>query len=267
MNLKNYSAIELMQMHQYSITELERRKIITNGNIISDYTAWLVTNRMQMELTHKKEYYAKKSNNQKVKIISFRNNINNKSGLVGFITDRELKFFDELIIVIYTFDFNVDLAFIIPKKVILETNLFNRNLNGYIIRVNENLTKHPNISDITHIFFDPPEYSYTQEDRILKEIYKKLKVIGKRNFVNYYEYFKKDINIEPMVNIMLSDNPSWKEKTAHTKVKKIKMIFSEKNEVKALTVIANSTNKSTPQSTKDRARELLEKNKKTIEYA
>jgi len=268
MNQNNHSALELMQMYQYSISELERRAIIRRiGNLVSDYTIWLATNRMGMELTHTKGYDAQASNGRKVKIISFRNSINNQSSLIGVISDHELKFFDELLVVIYTFDFNVNLALIIPKEIILETNLFSRKLNGYALRINNLLTKNPNILDISHILCEQTESTFFNEDRIIKKIESDLKIVGKRTFVNYYEYLKKHVETELIVNVMLSNNLDWKAMTAYTKVKKMKLIFDEKNENKALEIIVNSTNKLIPQSTKDRARELLEQNENNIEYA
>lgn len=268
MNLNNHSALELMQMYQYSITELERRTIIKRkDNLVSDYTIWLAANRMGMKLTYTKGYDAQASNGRKVKIISFRNSINNQSSLIGVISDHELKFFDELLIVIYTFDFNVNLALIIPKKIILETNLFSRKLSGYALRINNSLTKNPNILDVSHILCEQPESTFFNDDRIIKKIESDLKIVGKRTFVNYYEYLSEHVETELIVNLMLSRNSTWKAMTAYTKVKKMKLIFDEKNEKKALKIIVNSTNKLIPQSTKDRARELLERHENNIEYA
>lgn len=257
MNLNNHSVLELMQMYQYSLIEMERRTVIKkHNNIINDYTFWLVSSRMEMELTYTKGYDAQRSNGQKVKIISFRNNVNTKSGLIGIIHDRELIFFDELLVVIYNFDFIVDLALLIPKKIIQETKVFNRNLNGYTLRISNTLTKTPGILDVSKLL---SEQKYN-EDRIIKNVECNLKIIGKRNFINYYEFFKNNIKLESIVKIMLANNPDWRENTAYTKAKKMKLIFDEKNNNKALKLLINSTKKSISQSIKDRARELLEKN-------
>lgn len=51
MELSGLSTIELMQLNQETLAELERRNVIrTRNNPVSEYTEWLVSNRMGMVL-------------------------------------------------------------------------------------------------------------------------------------------------------------------------------------------------------------------------
>ncbi len=51
MDLSQLNCVELMQLNQLTLDELERRDMIrTRNNPVSEYTEWLVAEKMQMEL-------------------------------------------------------------------------------------------------------------------------------------------------------------------------------------------------------------------------
>jgi hypothetical protein len=93
MDLSQLSCVELMQLNQLTLDELERRDVIrTRNNPVSEYTEWLVAEKMQMELAppSTKGYDATTSGGRKIQIKSRKNNLRNKSLVLGIIRNYEL---------------------------------------------------------------------------------------------------------------------------------------------------------------------------------
>ncbi len=82
MDLSQLSNVELMQLNQLTLDELERREVIrTRNNPISEYTEWLVADKMQMVLAapSTKGYDATTIDDRKIQIKSVtRGSLSNK---------------------------------------------------------------------------------------------------------------------------------------------------------------------------------------------
>lgn len=155
MKLSELSTIELMQLNQETLAELERRNVIrTRNNPVSEYTEWLVSNRMGMVLApaSTKGYDAITSDGRKVQIKSRKNNAKNKSMILGIIRNYELNQFDDLIAVIYHPDFSIRYALQIPHELVKIYGRFNQHQNGYTLSMTAKLLSDRRVVDITQCF-------------------------------------------------------------------------------------------------------------------
>lgn len=145
----------LTQLNQETLAELERRNVIrTRNNPVSEYTEWLVSNRMGMVLApaSTKGYDAITSDGRKVQIKSRKNNAKNKSMILGIIRNYELNQFDDLIAVIYHPDFSIRYALQISHELVKIYGRFNQHQNGYTLSMTAKLLSDRRVVDITQCF-------------------------------------------------------------------------------------------------------------------
>ncbi|HGG1532943.1 TPA: hypothetical protein ACJFM6_002499, partial [Escherichia coli] len=166
MDLSQLSCVELMQLNQLTLDELERRDVLrTRNNPVCEYTEWLVAEKMQMELAppSTKGYDATTSEGRKIQIKSRKNNLRNKSLVLGIIRNYELNQFDELIAVIYNHDFSIRYAISIPHELVKEYGFYNKHQNGYTLRISNLLLKDPRVTDLIE-FFEPDTERSSREN-------------------------------------------------------------------------------------------------------
>lgn len=244
MDLSQLSNVELMQLNQLTLDELERREVIrTRNNPISEYTEWLVADKMQMVLAapSTKGYDATTTDDRKIQIKSRKNNLKNKSLILGIIRNYDLNQFDELIAVIYNHDFSIRYAMSIPHELVKEYGFYNEHQNGYTLRISNLLLNDPRVTDI--IEFIDPDTERSKEEitvKLASNTIRDVKTIGMQTFVEYYQYVEGDMDTTDLVERMVTDHPDWKESTARTKASSMRRVFKNGDNVEALKIIYKS---------------------------
>lgn len=244
MDLSQLSTVELMKLNQLTLDELERREVIrTRNNPVSEYTEWLVADKMQMELAapSTKGYDATTLDGRRIQIKSRKNNLKNKSLVLGIIRNYELNQFDELIAVIYNTDFSIRYAISIPHELVKEYGFYNQHQNGYTLRISNSLLIDPRVKNIIE-FFDqerPVTYEKTVE-KLDSNTIRDVQTIGMQTFVEYYQCVESGMDAVELVEKMVTDHPEWKESTARTKASSMRRVFKNGKNIEALKIIYNS---------------------------
>ena len=255
MDLTQLSILELMRLNQFTLDELERREIIrTRNQPTSEYTEWLVATRMSMALASPstKGYDAVTLEGRKVQIKSRKNNLKNKSMILGIIRNYELNQFDDLIAVIYNHDFTIRLALNIPHELVQEYGFYNAHQNGYTLTISNSLIEDVRVIDIRNKLID--EVGSNEEAISIDTslgIERDLQTVGMLTFVEYYKYFLNEVSSIEMIELMLTDHSTWKEGTARTKISTMKRIFKNGNNIDALNLVLDSKHPLITDSVKD----------------
>lgn len=269
MKLNHLTADELLQMNQYTLDELERRSILKVGdNPISEYTLWLVKNKMNAKSVSSEfaGYNVRTPDRKKIHILAKRNKLKNHSAILGVISERELRKVDDVLAVIYNEDMSIHTALIIPVHVIEKIGVYNKFQKGYTLRINAGIISDANVVNVKLILCtELNTYTLTKKKKV-EDVVNDLKVVGKRTFVKYYQYYIDDIDVNYVIEKMLDDNTDWKAATARTKAKKMKSIFMKGENVKALKLIFESRNHLITESTKEKVIEILEKNHRELKF-
>ncbi|MCE0826586.1 hypothetical protein LVQ78_11150 [Buttiauxella sp. A2-C2_NF] len=244
MDLSQLSTVELMQLNQLTLDELERRDIIrTRNNPISEYTEWLVAEKMKMVLAapSTKGYDATTTEGQKIQIKSRKNNIKNKSLILGIIRNYDLNQFDELIAVIYNPDFTIRYAISIPRELVNEYGFYNKHQNGHTLRISNLLLNDPRVTNI--IDFLVPNTERSNDEITVKSdsnTIRDVQTIGMQTFIEYYQYVESGMDTTDLIEKMVTEHPEWKESTARTKASSMRRVFMNGDNVEALKIIYKS---------------------------
>lgn len=145
MNFKNLGIKELLRLQSSITEELKDRKVVrTKNNPLGDYTEWLVSKALDLELqsNSKAGYDGIYKNGVRVQIKGRRVTPDNKSRQLSAIRKYDEKDFDELAAVIYDENFNVIVAVLIPHEVVGEYASFREHINAHIL-----ILKGPIMSD------------------------------------------------------------------------------------------------------------------------
>lgn len=244
MDLSQLSNVELMQLNQLTLDELERREVIrTRNNPISEYTEWLVADRMHMDLAppSTKGYDATTTEGRKIQIKSRKNNLKNKSLILGIIRNYDLHQFDVLIAVIYNHDFTIRHAISIPHELVKEYGFYNNHQNGYTLRISNLLLNDPRVTDIIEII--DPDTERSKEEISVKpdsSTVRDVQTIGMQTFIDYYQCVERGMGTTDLVEKMVNDHPEWKESTARTKASSMRRVFRNGDNLEALKIIYKS---------------------------
>lgn len=268
MKLNHLTADELLQMNQYTFDELERRSILkVGGNPISEYTLWLVKNKMNAKSVSSDfaGYNVRTPDKKKIQILAKRNKLKNHSTILGVISERELRMVDDVLAVIYNEDMSIRIALIIPVHVIEKIGVYNKFQKDYTLRINAGIISDANVVNMKMVLSN--EFNFCGSTNQNKEdIVHDLKIVGKRTFVEYYQYYIDDVDVNYVIEKMLLDKIEWKVATARSKAKKMKSIFKKGENLKALKLIFESRNYLITESTKEKVIEILEKNHRELKF-
>jgi len=146
LELEKLSPKELLQLQAEATNELRRREIVrTQNNPLGDYTEWLVSKILNLELAKnsKAGYDAIDSNGVKIQIKGRRITLKNKSTQLSAIRNLAEKDFDELIAILYDENFDVIEALSIPHAVVTEYATYRKHVNAHILFI-----KGPILSDL-----------------------------------------------------------------------------------------------------------------------
>ena len=145
MELEKLNPKELLQLQADATNELRRREIVrTQNNPLGDYTEWLVSKALNLELANnsKAGYDATDSNGIKIQIKGRRITAKNKSTQLSAIRKLNEKDFDELVAVLFDDRFNVIEALSVPHEVVAEYATYREHVNAHILFI-----KGPILSD------------------------------------------------------------------------------------------------------------------------
>lgn len=134
--LKKLEIKELLNLHASVITELQERNIVrTQNNPLGDYTEWLVSKALDLELqtNSKIGYDGISKTGVRFQIKGRRITPRNKSRQLSAIRKYEYKDFDVLAAVLFNESFEVIEAYLIPHDVVGEYAIHRSHVNGRIL--------------------------------------------------------------------------------------------------------------------------------------
>lgn len=146
MNFDDLNEKELLQLQASITNELIKREIVrTQNNPLGDYTEWLVSEALDLELevNSKSGFDAVDKTGTRIQIKGRRITLKNKSRQLSAIRKYEEKDFDDLIAVIFDENFNVIEACLIPHEVVGEYATYRKHVNGHVLNL-----KGPILSDV-----------------------------------------------------------------------------------------------------------------------
>jgi hypothetical protein len=152
--LKDFSPKELLQLTGKIVDELSARQIVrTSNNPISDYTEWLVSQRLGLTLcgNSEKGFDSMCKSGVRYEIKARRVTPVNKSRQLSAIRDINGEHFNFLIAVVYNKDFDVILALKIPRSVVVVRSNYVKSTNSFKLIAEDSLKNEPGVEDIAHL--------------------------------------------------------------------------------------------------------------------
>lgn len=125
----------------------------TYNSPVGDYAEWLVSNKLGLELQNNSTagFDASDVNTGLRYQIKCRwVNPKNKKKQLSVIRDYEKCPFDYLVAVIFSFDFEIEEAYLVPYEIIKKyfSYSYNKHLNGIMITLTNKLISDPQVKDI-----------------------------------------------------------------------------------------------------------------------
>lgn len=148
MNLKELNVKELLQLQASITSELMERSIVrTQNNPLGDYTEWLVSNALGLELAvnSRAGYDGITNDGIKIQIKGRRITPKNESRQLSAIRKYEDKDFDKLAAVIFDENFNIIDALLIPHEVVGEYAKYRAHQNAHILRIKGSILSDPRV--------------------------------------------------------------------------------------------------------------------------
>lgn len=153
MNLKNLEIKELLSLHASVIAELHDRNVVrTQNNPLGDYTEWLVSKALNLELQSNSKigYDGISETGVRVQIKGRRITSKNKSRQLSAIRKYEYKDFDLLAAVLFNESFEVIEAYLIPHEVVGEYAVHRNHVNARILILKGPILTDPRV-EILHL--------------------------------------------------------------------------------------------------------------------
>lgn len=151
MNLKNLEIKELLNLHASVIAELQERNVVrTQNNPLGDYTEWLVSKALDLELQSNSKigYDGISKTGLRVQIKGRRITPKNKSRQLSAIRKYEYKDFDILAAVLFNESYGVIEAYLIPHDVVGEYAVHRNHVNGRILILKGPILTDPRVERI-----------------------------------------------------------------------------------------------------------------------
>jgi Family of unknown function (DUF6998) len=150
-NLCNLEIIELLRLQASITNELKDRKVVrTQNNPLGDYTEWLVSKALNLQLAEnsKTGYDGVTKEGVKIQIKGRRVTANNNSRQLSAIRKYDDRDFDKLAAVIFDDNFNILEAFLIPHEVIGDYANYRKHVNAHILILKGPILSDPRITSI-----------------------------------------------------------------------------------------------------------------------
>ncbi|WP_445769279.1 DUF6998 domain-containing protein [Rheinheimera sp.] len=154
MNLNTLTAVELLQLQAAATNELKARGIVkTQNNPLGDYTEWLVSKALDLELQPNSNagYDGISQDGLRVQIKGRRVTPKNNSRQLSAIRKYAQNDFDALAAVIYDEHFSIVEALLIPHEVVGQYASYRDHVNAHILILNGPILKDPRIRSIKSV--------------------------------------------------------------------------------------------------------------------
>ena len=151
MDLRDLTVKELLQLNSSILNELKRRRIVrTKNNPVGDYTEWIVSKGLGLELANNSSvgYDGIDSEGIKIQIKGRRVTPDNNSRQLGAIRKLDEKNFDQLAAVIFDENYDILNAVLIPHEVIKEYATYRSHVNAHILQLKGHILSDPRVKDI-----------------------------------------------------------------------------------------------------------------------
>jgi len=138
MNFEKLSNLELLQLHSSILNELKHRKVIwTKNNPVGDYTEWLLSSGLGLELANNSVagYDGTDKSGVKIQIKGRRITPDNNSRQLGAIRNLDQKDFNQLAGVIFDENYRILTAVVIPHDVVGEYARYRAHTNAHILHL------------------------------------------------------------------------------------------------------------------------------------
>lgn len=148
------STVELLQSYAAIINELRARGVMrTKNNPVADYSEWLVSNALGLELERNSRagYDAVGPDNTRYEIKGRRITPDNRSTQLSAIRNLEAKSFDFLIGIIFEADFSIKFAAKVPQTVVGEIARYSKHTNSHIMILREAIFDDERVENITQV--------------------------------------------------------------------------------------------------------------------
>lgn len=152
MDLSGFTVPALLDLHVRILDELRGREIIRSGNNpVADYTEYLVSKALGLELAGKSAhgFDAVDGHGARYQIKGRRLTPANPSTELSALRNLQARHFDFLVAVMYRADLTVDYAAKVPHAVVLDLAKFSTHTNAHRFFMRRNLLDDPRIVDIT----------------------------------------------------------------------------------------------------------------------
>lgn len=149
------STESLLKRYCEILTELKRREVVRTGNSpTGDYAEWLAAQKLGLILqpNSSKGYDAVDATGVRYQIKSRRVSTDAKSIQLSPIRNMEAKDFDDLIVIVFNEDFEVQEALRVPHRVAASTASRRDHVNGHVLLVRDSLRRQAGVIDITDKF-------------------------------------------------------------------------------------------------------------------
>lgn len=149
--LVQMTALELLRSFAAVLDELTRRGLVrTINNPVSDYTEWLVSSKLGLELrgNSRAGYDARGPDGAKYQIKGRRARPGTKAVQLSAIRNLNSRPFDFLVAVVFEPDFSIRHAVRIPYEVVAEKARYQAHTNSHIFHVRPALLSDTRVEDL-----------------------------------------------------------------------------------------------------------------------
>lgn len=153
MRLSELTVKELLQLQAAATSELKSRGVVrTQNNPLGDYTEWLVSEALGLELQANSNagYDGINKEGERVQIKGRRVTPTNNSRQLSAIRKYADKDFDSLAAVIFDEHFNVLEALLVPHEVVGEYASYREHVNAHILILKGPILSDPRVKSIKH---------------------------------------------------------------------------------------------------------------------
>jgi hypothetical protein len=151
MNLSNLTIPELLNLQASAIEELRARGIVrTSNNPLGDYTEWLVSKALGLELTANSAagHDAVSPVGIRFQIKGRRVTPKNPSRQLSAVRNLSSNNFDHLVAVIFNESYEVIEAVSIPHIVVSEYGAYRSHINGHILHIRGKLLEDERVKNL-----------------------------------------------------------------------------------------------------------------------
>ena len=152
LGLGRMKPLDLLRGFAAIINELDRRGISrTKNNPVADYTEWLVSRRLNLDLegNSRSGYDALDRAGARYEIKGRRTSHGNRAVQLSAIRNLDSRHFEYLVAVVYNADFSIQYAAKIPIEVVKESASYRKHVNAHILTLRPTIMDDPRVEDIT----------------------------------------------------------------------------------------------------------------------